>query len=164
MIILPVKGDKITTKDGAEFIVSSYTNLKPEPAVYIKVAPNENNLVYFQDIEKINGADVQFAKGNKTFTALGPVKRKFDLPQPKSTITVSMHDKMTGTDSVEDVVVKTLKLHNRSEGVSKGLLICGEDECYPISRIVNMDSGLNFDAKRFMKYYEDYFPFKFDRQ
>jgi hypothetical protein len=159
MLIVPLKGDKLTTTDGPEFTVDSYTNFKTDPAVYVDVPRGQNPIVYFQDIEQINGVKVEYNKATKVFTALGIVKRKYNLPQPKDTITV----KKPGNpdDSQDDQAqIKTSKLHSRSIGLSKGLvLIDTEDNVYSLSGVLGIDRAVgseHFDRKRFLKYYRDY--------
>jgi hypothetical protein len=76
MLIVPLKGDKLTTTDGPEFTVDSYTNFKTDPAVYVDVPRGQNPIVYFQDIEQINGVKVEYNKATKVFTALGILSLK----------------------------------------------------------------------------------------
>ena len=56
MLIVPLLGDKITTKDGVTFTVLSYTNYKSGgPAVYVEHTPLvPSDAVYFFDIVRIN--------------------------------------------------------------------------------------------------------------
>jgi hypothetical protein len=159
MLVVPVKGDSITTKDGPQFKVDSYTNYKTDPAVYVDVPPGQNSIVYFQDIEEINGVKVEYNKSAKVFTALGVIKRKFNLPQPKDLITVALPDSLEdGGDN--DTNVKTLKLHSRAIGLSRGLVVLDtEDNVFSLSDITDIDrevGGEYFDRKKFAKYYKDY--------
>lgn len=155
MYIVPLPNDKITTKEGDTFVVETYTNLKSEPAVYIKAPENENNTVYFMDIEEINGVKVDYHSTNNVFEALGTVKRRYNLPQP---------DDMIDVGGEELVEVKSLKLHSKTEGISKGLLVCGEDSCYDISSINDVDrneGSERFSKDSFEKLYKDYLPFDY---
>lgn len=159
MLVVPLKGDTITTKDGPQFKVDSYTNYKTDPAVYVDVPPGQNSIVYFQDIDEINGVKVEYNKSTKVFTALGVIKRKYNLPQPKDSITVERPDSPDdATDN--DTIVKTPKLHNRAIGLSRGLvLIDVDDNVVALSDVIDIDrevGGEHFDRKRFKKYYKDY--------
>lgn len=154
MIVVPLKNDKIETVDGGIFRVVSYTNLKTDPAVYIDAADGENSVVYFQDIVSINGTKVSYHSANKTFEALGTVKRKYNLPQPGDIATVD--------DTLDNqITVKTVKLHNKKAGVTKGLIFCEGSSCYElasIKSITRIDGSEHFDPQSFKKYYKDYLP------
>jgi len=160
--IVPVAGDRITVVDNeSPFIVSSYTNMKQEPAVYVDAHEGENNIVYFYDISEINDVKVDFNRNSKTFESLGMLKRRFNLPQPGDTITV--HRK-TPDGEMEDaeVIVKSIKLHNKAEGISRGLVVCDEETCYDLLSIKGIDrrtGSEKFDLKKFQKYYFDYLPY-----
>ena len=159
MLVVPLKGDTITTKDGPQFKVDSYTNYKADPAVYVDVPAGQNSIVYFQDIEEINGVKVEYNKSSKVFTALGVIKRKYNLPQPKDVITVAPADGLEdGADN--DSTVKTLKLHSRAIGLSRGLVIIDtDDRVFSLSDLTDVErevGGEHFDRKRFTKYYKDY--------
>lgn len=159
MLVVPLKGDTITTTDGPTFVVDSYTNYKPDPAVYVEVPRGQNSIVYFQDIEEINGVKVEYNKSSKVFTALGVIKRKYNLPQPKDIITV---DRPGSPDDEGDntTEVKTPKLHNKAIGLSRGLVIIDRDDnMYSLTDIISIDrdiGGEHFDHKKFTKYYKDY--------
>ena len=79
MLIVPLKGDKIETKDGVSFQVLSYTNYRDKgPAVYVEHTPSvPSDAVYFFDIGKINGKSVELLNGPKVFRSLGPLKRRY---------------------------------------------------------------------------------------
>lgn len=160
--IVPVTGDKLKIVDNdSQFVVTSYTNMKTEPAVYVNAQEGENNVVYFYDISEINDVKVDFNRSSKTFDSLGILKRKFNLPQPGDTITVR---KKTPDGELEDsdVIVKNIKLHNKSEGISRGLVVCDEDTCYDllsIKNIIRKTGSEKFDLKKFQKYYFDYLPY-----
>lgn len=159
MLVVPIKGDRITSKDGPEFAVDSYTNYKTDPAVYVDVPRGQNPIVYFQDIDQINGVKVEYNKSSKMFTALGTIKRKYNLPQPKDTITIERPGSPEDAGD-DDVEVKTPKLHNRAIGLSKGLvLIDTDDNVFTLADVIGIEravGGEHFDRKRFMKYYRDY--------
>jgi hypothetical protein len=159
MLIVPLKGDKATTVDGDEFTVLEYTNYKTDPAVYIDVPPGQNSILYFQDIAEINDVKVEFNKSSKLFTALGIVKRKYNLPQSKDVLTVENPGSPEDAQPI-DVEVKTLKLHSRAIGLSKGLAVLDDDhKVYVLSDILNIEranGSEHFDRKKFLKYYRDY--------
>lgn len=159
MLIVPLKGDKITTSEGPEFIVTSFTNYKADPAVYVDVPRSQNSIVYFQDIAEINGVKVEYNKASKVFTALGIVKRKYNLPQPKDTITVNKPG--NPEDSQDDrAIIKNAKLHSKAIGLSKGLvLIDTDDNVYTLPDVQDIDRAVgaeHFKRDKFLKYYKDY--------
>lgn len=159
MLIVPVQGDIVTTYDLLEFEVDSYTPYKTDPAVYVKVPRGQNPIVYFQDIDLINGVKLEYNKSAKIFTALGTIKRKYNLPQPKDTIT--FRNTNGSGEEFEDVVeVKTIKLHNKAIGLSAKLSIVDENKTVhslsDIRDITRSAGSEHFDRKKFLKYYEDY--------
>jgi len=160
MLIVRLKGDKIENKDGVSFQVLSYTNYKDKgPAVYVEHTPAvPSDAVYFFDIQKINGKTVEFLNGPKIFRSLGPMKRKFQLPQPNDTVTYR------GPLGTTDMVVKSLKLHKRGD-LAKGLMIVGEDTdtqekvFVRLSNIIDLKRDIGndlFSRDRFLNYYSDY--------
>ena len=93
MLVVPIKGDKIKTADNSDIrIVSTYTSLKDQPAVYLEKSTSADVYVYFSDIVEINGVRVEYEGGSKLFSALGPLKRKYNLPQPKDMIKIKLID------------------------------------------------------------------------
>jgi hypothetical protein len=161
MFVVPLPKDVITTKDGAELEVITYTNFKTKgPAVYVEHQPGTPAVViYFFDIEKINGVRVDLNGSSKVFNALGKIKRRFHLPQPNDQITVSKSSEESpdGTDIVE---VQTLKLHSRNLGLSKGLLIQDKDKTYHrLNDILDLKravGGDTFNKKAFLRLYSEY--------
>jgi len=160
MLVLPLKGDKIETKDGVSFQVLSYTNYRDKgPAVYVEHTPAvPSDAVYFFDIQKINGKTVELLAGPKVFRSLGPLKRRFQLPQPNDTIT------WRASGGTADMTVKSLKLHKRGE-LAKGLLIVGEDPeteervFVRLAQIIDLKRDIGndlFSRDRFLAYYGDY--------
>lgn len=160
MLIVPIKGDKIDTKDGVSFTVLSYTNYRDKgPAVYVEHTPSvPSDAVYFFDINRINGVHVEFVPGSKVFRAVGRVKRKFQLPQPT--------DKVTVKDNGSTVILDVLgaKLHKRGD-LAKGLLIvCQNQETQEkinvkLSSIIDIERDIGndlFSRDRFLSYYKDY--------
>lgn len=163
MLVVPVAGDKIRVSDRQDpVVVTSYTGMKSEPAVYIDVPRGEDNLVMFDKIEAINGVKVELNQAAKVFEALGVLKRRQNLPQPGDIITVAILGIEIGSPQ-EKVTVKHLKLHNKAEGLSRGLLVCDEGTCYRIIDFVHIDrktGSERFDEKLFRRYYFDYLPFE----
>lgn len=161
MFVVPVAGDKVRTKDDSSpRVVSSFTSLKDEPAVYLVPETSRERYIYFSDIVEINGVRVEYDSDSKTFDALGPLRRKYNLPQPGDTIKVKLID-VPFKDEVEEIVVDSLKLHNKKHGTTRGLLTCGKKSCFSLNDILDIDRKSwteKFDRERFKKYYGDYLP------
>lgn len=160
MLIVPLKGDTIETKDGVTFKVLSYTNYRDKgPAVYVEHTPSvPSDAVYFFDIAKINGKTVEFEKGPKVFRSLGPLKRKLQLPQPNDIVT------FRGDGGAQEMIVKGLRLHKRGE-LAKGLQVQGEHKdtqervFIRLSQIIDVKRDIGndlFSRDRFLSYYSDY--------
>lgn len=160
MLIVPLKNDKIETKDGVSFKVLSYTNYRDKgPAVYVEhTATVPSDAVYFFDIAKINGISVEFIPGQKVFRSLGRVKRAIQLPQPGDVLT------WRGENGSEDLTVKSLKLHKRGD-LAKGLLVQAINTDTDDSYFVRMDQIMDlkrdigndmFSRDKFLRYYSDY--------
>jgi len=160
MLVVPLKGDKIETKDGVEFTVLSFSNYKDKgPAVYVEHTPSvPSDAVYFFDIHKINGKVVEFVPGQKVFRATGELKRRYQLPQVNDTVT------FRGKEGSTDLVVTGLKLHKKNE-LAKGLFVVGTekdsdekvyvrlDQITDIKRDIGNDM---FKRDSFLSYYSDY--------
>lgn len=160
MLVVPIKGDKIETKDGVSFKVLSYTNYRDRgPAVYVEHTPAvPSDAVYFFDIAKINGKTVEYLSGPKVFRSLGPLKRRFQLPQPNDTIT------WRSPDGTKDVEVKALKLHKKGE-LAKGILAVCEDPdsqervFIRLNQIIDLKRDIGndlFSRDKFLSFYGDY--------
>lgn len=161
MFVIPVRGDKIKTKDDSNpRVVSSYTSLKDEPAVYLTAGSSEDRFLYFSDIIEINGVSVDYDSSSKTFNALGPLKRKYNIPQPGDKITIKLQD-VNYKDETEEIDVDSIKLHSKKHGPGRGLLVCGEKSCFTLTDIIDLERKSwteTFNAERFQKYYFDYLP------
>lgn len=162
-IVVPLAHDKITLKDGGKRIVLSYTNMKDDPAVYVENPEGRGSeVVFFEDIAAIRGVKVDYLDGPKVFKAYGTVRRKIQLPQIGDSIDVAT---AVGEEELSKIVeVKEYKLHNKSVGLSKGLAMCSDRECFTLEQIFSVeyaDGGGRFDRSRFLKYYSDYTPFDF---
>ncbi len=160
MLIVPLKGDKIETKDGVSFKVLSYTNYRDKgPAVYVEHTPAvPSDAVYFFDIGKINGKTVEYMAGPKIFRSIGPLKRRLQLPQPNDTVT------WRSSAGPADARVKGYKLHKKGE-LSKGLLIVAEDTDAQETVYIRLDQLIDlkrdigndlFSRDKFLSYYSDY--------
>jgi hypothetical protein len=160
MLVVPVKGDKIRTKDdGSIKRISSFSSLKDEPAVYVTPGGNEP-YVYFSDIIEINGVRVEYSTESKVFDALGPLRRKFNLPQPKDKIKVKVID-VPYKDETEEFVVTGLRLHSKKYGEGRGMLIICKEGKFSLSDIISIERSTwseRFDRDKFSKYYFDYLP------
>lgn len=161
MFVVPVKNDKIKTKDDSNpRVVSSYTSLKDEPAVYLTADSSQDRYLYFSDIIEINGVAVEYDSTSKTFNALGPLKRKYNIPQPGDTITIKLQD-VNYKDETEEIELDSVKLHNKKHGTGRGLLVCGSKSCFALTDILNLKRKSwteTFNASKFQKYYFDYLP------
>jgi len=161
MIVVPLKGDKIETKDGVTFTVLSYTNYRDKgPAVYVEHTTGvPSDPVYFFDINKINGKVMEYVTGAKVFKAAGEVRRKFHLPQINDTVTYK------GKAGNEIIRVTGVKLHKRNE-LAKGLLVVGkveddEDDKNEVrlNQIIDIERDIGndlFSRDKFLRYYDDY--------
>jgi|688.fasta_scaffold07849_5 hypothetical protein len=168
MLVVPIKGDIITTEDGDEFTVAGFTNFRDKgPAVYVKSNPDSESKstlpIYFFDIKNLNGIKVEFNNSSKVLNALGMLKRKLHLPQKDDYIIIEIDDddKEEDTDtSTKKVKVKELKLHNKNIGLSRGLVILGDDAVIysleSINRIKRSHGDSFFDKSQFLKLYKDY--------
>jgi hypothetical protein len=160
MFAVPLKGDKIETKDGVTFTVLSFSNYRPKgPAVYVEhTAGVPSDAVYFFDISKINGKTVEFVTGAKVFKTTGELKRKWQLPQLNDTLTAKLKD------GNRVITVTGLKLHKRDE-LAKGLLVIGNEKDSEeklevrLSQIVDLERDIGndmFSRDKFLSYYKDY--------
>ena len=158
-LTVPLAGDTITTKDGVEYKVTSYTNYRSlGPAVHVEHTEDvPSEPAYFNDITKINGVHVDFIPGQKVFRANVAIKRKFQLPQ--------VGDKLTFKDAgvVRGAEVKSLKLHKKSD-LAKGLLVKCADEndteyLVRLDDVIDIDREIGndlFSKDSFLKLYDDY--------
>lgn len=157
---MPVSGDRIKTKDSGDARkVSSFTVFKDEPAVYVKPSGSEN-YVYFSDVVEINGVAVEYDVDSKVFNALGPLRRRFNLPQPKDTVKVKLKD-VSYDDELEELMVTGLRLHSKKYGADRGLLVItkeGEFSISDLKDVIHRDFNERFDETRFKHYYLDYLP------
>lgn len=166
MFVVPVKGDKIRTKDDGTYKrVSSFSSLKDEPAVYVQPAGN-SPYVYFSDIVEINGVRVVYNSESKIFEALGPMKRKFNLPQPKDVIEVKLIE-VPFKDETEKFTVTGIKLNSKKHTVGQGILVKCKEGQFSLSDIISIERTNwteRFDREQFKKLYFDYLPINIKRK
>lgn len=164
MFIVPIKGDVIQTVDDGEFTVAAYSNFKSKgPCIYAQSDTDNSSSnvpIYFFDIKQLNGIKIEFNNASKILNALGFFKRKQHLPQKHDTIFVDDEDSEEEEVKQKKVKVKELKLHNRNLGLSKGLLVIGEDDqpysLSSINKIKRFSGDSFFDKAKFQKLYSDY--------
>lgn len=159
MFVVPVAGDKVKMIDGDVTTVTSFTSLKKEPSVYVDNP--DVKVLAFSQIEEINGVRVEYNQGSKCFESMGQIRRKINLPQPGDSVQVTVTT--MGEKTTDTLKVKYLKLHNRTEGISKGLLVCDDMMCVTLADIENIERKTGsepFNVDKFKKYYFDYLPFK----
>lgn len=160
MLIVPLVGDRIETREGVSFQVLSYSNYRDKgPCVYVEHTVGvPSDAVYFFDIAKINGKTVDYVPGSKVFKAAGEIPRKFQLPQLNDTVTYR------GKEGSVDMKVTGLKLHKKGE-LAKGLFIVGQEEgsdekvfvrLPQITDLVRDIGNDMFNRDRFLSYYADY--------
>lgn len=164
MLVVPIAKDVISTKDGVKYRVVEYTNYKEGgPAVYCRLPKNsELFLIYFFDIDTINGTRVEFNKSQRVFNALGRIHRDQHLPQPGDMFDVA--GSAVSASSAEEVQtgprVSSLKLKSKSLGINKGMFVKDDDGNYHrirhITNITRELGGSRFNRKEFLEYYRDY--------
>jgi len=160
MLIVPLEKDKIMTKDRHEYRVVTYTNFKEGgPAVYCRSkGSTEPVLIYFFDIEEINGVRVEYAKGSRVFNALGKVQREQHLPQPDDKVMVPDREGEKGAK--KSVEVAGLKLKSKTHGHNRGMLIKdSEGHYHRLKDVTAIDRSLGtdrFNKDAFKETYHDY--------
>ncbi len=162
MLIAPVTGDKIVTLSYQDVLrVSSYTSLKSEPAVYLKEAlPDGSRAIYLSDIVEVNGVRVEYESGSKLLKALGPLRRKFNLPQEGDTVVTKLIETTFKQEEVS-FEVTSLRLHERGQS-TKSLSVKGKDISITLNEIIDIKrkiGGEPFKRTAFLAYYSDYLPF-----
>lgn len=160
MLIVPLEKDKITTKDRHTYRVVTYTNFKDGgPAVYCRSKGSTDTiLIYFFDIEEINGVRVEYNKGARVFNALGKITRENHLPQPDDKVLVPDRDGEKGAKKY--VEVASLKLKSKTHGHNRGMLIKDIDGNYHrLKDVTAIDRSLGsdrFNKDAFRETYHDY--------
>lgn len=160
MIIVPIAKDVIETDDGS-YRVIEYTNFKHGgPAVYAKLNNSKDIIiVYFFDIESINGTKVEYQSSSKCFNALGKITREQHLPQPDDKIT-TLTDGVDDIDSKETSEVVSVKLKSKALGVNKGMFVKDDNGNYfRLKQILDIKpslGGTSFNRESFLSIYKDY--------
>lgn len=163
MLVLPIARDKIKTKDGHEYRVLEFTPYKDAgPAVYAKKRDSKDSvLVYFFDIDEINGTRVFYKSGPKVFEAAGHVNREEHLPQPDDKISLKKHVYDHQEREAGEIDVTELKLKPRGHQVNSGLLVKdAAGNFYRIKDVVDIKralGGKKFNRASFVEIYRDYF-------
>lgn len=162
-LTVPLAGDSITTKDGVEYKVISYTNYRSlGPAVHVEHTEDvPSEPAYFNDIAKINSVHVDFVPGQKVFKSAVALKRKYQLPQIGDKITFKKDGKVVTAE------VKSLKLHKKSDlskDLAKGLMVkcTGDNDTEYLVRLddmIDIDRQIGndiFSKDAFLRLYDDY--------
>lgn len=164
MYVALVKHDKIKLmgRDGVH-VVSSYTSLKTEPAVYLKDAlPDGQRSAFFSDVIEVNDVKVKYDEESHLLIALGPLKRRYQLPQPGDTVKYTLVE----TDYTEEVVsadVKDLRLHARGNPGKSLQVRLENDTMLELTGILDIErkigGELPFNRAAFQRFYIDYLSF-----
>lgn len=158
MIIVPIAGDSLKTKDGLPFKVLAYTNYKSDgPAVVVQATVGQET-VQFSEIETINDHAVEVLKDADGYNVLSTdsyVHRKFSLPQPGDFIKSSV----SGIEE-RSYQVKRIRLHIQGN-LAGGMIFDAQERDDPavveisLDQISNIDHTL-FNRDKFLAYYADY--------
>ena len=163
MLVVPVAGDKSHMLSSPEVLtVKSYTCLKSEPAVYVKeLLADGTKSVFISEIININGVRVEYDDSSKLLTALGPLRRKFYLPQPGDKVEFSLIQTSFKQEKITRTVEKIRFASKHNVGKENTLeIICGEAplSLRDVLGIQTSSSTAPFDHREFLKYYFDYLP------
>lgn len=157
-LVVPVKGDRVTTRDDSDpRVVSSYTSLKDLPAVYLTPGSSSERFIYFSDIVELNGVRVELDKASGCLRPLGPLRRLVAIPQEGDTVEVELVD----GSSLESIKVTKVTLLDRKQ--QHTLLVCGESSCFALDdlRSINPVGGFGpTRMHRLLRYYHDYLPLR----
>ena len=166
MLIVPISGDKVKTANNSDTLkVVEYTRFKQAgPAVYCQATDSKTLiLVYFFDIEEINGVKVEYKKSSHLFKALGKVKRKFNIPQKGDTVYFTRKGASSEDDDAlekQKVKVDKVEIKLGKSGLIHGLYITDADKnLINCKRILEIESEIGtqaFDRLGFIKYYKEY--------
>jgi hypothetical protein len=70
-------------------------------------------------------------------------------------------------EEIEEIEVASLSLHNKKEGMTKGLLVKSKDGAYSLSEIVDIERKVGYEAfnrDKFNRFYLDYLPANYKRK
>jgi hypothetical protein len=158
MIIVPIKGDKITTVDGLPYKVLSYSNLNSDgPVVFVDSAGGSDQ-VLLQNIVEINGKKVTLIKSAEGYNVLeadGFFDRKYHLPQVGEKV-------KSGISEIEERTYEVIRLRLHVDGkLSAGLILNTEEEGskakveLSLGDLTDIDRPL-FSLNGFLRLYDDY--------
>ncbi len=157
MLVVPVAGDKLSLMSSqGEWRVSTYTALKPEPAVYLtEPLESGDRFTFFSDITAINGIAVEQSGG--LLKASGLIKRKFNLPQPGDVIITGLIETAYKQEQMElEVTSVTISgKEPRSVVIKCGTTKLSLNDIQGIKRKRGFEK---FERRGFLKYYIDYMP------
>ena len=159
MIVVPIAGDQLKTKEGKPSKVLSYTNYKLDgPAVVCQPTVGTTETIHLDDIVELAGQPVKLIKTADGYNVLesdGFIERKFQLPQPGDTVTSDASNVET-----RDYRVNRIRLHVPDK-LSSGLILdvaeIGSDETIELTldQITDVKKML-FKRDKFLEYYSDY--------
>lgn len=160
MLLVPLKGDKVRFEDFSdEFTVKSFTSLKVEPVVYLTTElPTGEAFVAISMIKSINGVPV--IEKDTVLAPKGPVKRKYNLPQPGDRIKVQLRVNVQGISETAELEVT--ELHLKADPM-KPLMIKTKDGAFSLRDVLDIKrkiGGEAFTKEGFLRYYLDYLPIK----
>lgn len=158
MLLVPLTGDKLALKSTEGGVkVSSYTALKPEPAVYItEPLESGDRFVLFSDIMSVNGIEVTLDSSG-LLKASSLLKRKYNLPQIGDTITTSLVDTAFKQEFME-LKVTNVTISGREP---RSIIVkCGTTSLSlaDITDIKRKRGFEIFNHAAFVRYYSDYMP------
>lgn len=154
MLILPIKGDKLTLSDGRLMSVDSFSSFTKNPSVLAHQEGDKPVVVSFSLIRKINDTDVKSARGS-IFQVPGDLTRKVHIPQQDDKVTAVL-DKKT-----QELKVKRPLLDGGS--VLQLFIECTNDldekVQIPASSIISLkraSGNSSFSVRSFQSLYLDY--------
>jgi hypothetical protein len=165
MLLVPVAGDTIKTKDGIPHKVLAYLPFKAEGPAVLAAGLSDGApeiTVFFNEIAQLAGQKVQLLKnadGYNVFETNGFIERPAQLPQPGDSIKA----KLQGDEFEREYEVQRVRVHVKDQ-LSTGMIFdCIEPPHeedsptvqIPLSRITDVDQSL-FSREKFLKYYNDY--------
>lgn len=164
MLVVLLKNDKVKLlgQDGVH-VVSSYTSLKTQPAVYLKEPlPDGSRAAFFSDVVEVNGVRVEYDSSSHLLEALGPLKRPIHLPQPGDKVTYTLVETDHDEEQVE-AEVKDLRLHARNNPTkSLQVKLEGTDTVLELTEVVDIKRKTGndvFNRSKFQHAYVDYLSY-----
>jgi hypothetical protein len=159
MLILPLRGDKISIADLAdEQEITSYSALKPGGAVYLAQPLDPKfPFIAISAIEAINGVYVT-QKSSGMFVPKGLIKRKQNLPQPGDIIEIILSKSPQGLEDRQELEVTDVTLTDKP---ANPVVIHCDKTKLTLADIKGIKRKLGFEVfneKAFKKLYLDYLP------